>query len=224
MNEQLRAYYLDALGVQRWLPRQQAPDDEPSGDDFPVDSVAWQTLQAEVAQCRACQLCEGRTQTVFGVGSQQARLLIVGEAPGYHEDQQGEPFVGRAGQLLTAMLKAIGYQREQVYIANVLKCRPPNNRDPSPEEVAQCTPYLERQVRLLQPALILALGRHAAHYLLESHDALAKLRGRTHYFRDTDIPLIVSYHPAYLLRSPRDKRKAFTDLGKVTALLRDDAL
>lgn len=193
------------MGIERWQSRS-APAADP-----------WSLLAKQVAGCQACQLCESRTQTVFGVGDQQADLLIVGEAPGFHEDQQGEPFVGRAGQLLNAMLHAIGLSRQQVYIANVLKCRPPENRDPRPEEVQQCTPYLEQQVALLQPKVMLAVGRIAAHFLLGSNEALSRLRQRQHQFADT--PLIVSYHPAYLLRRPSDKGKAWQDLQTVKSLL-----
>ena len=153
-----------------------------------------------------------RTQAVFGVGNPQAQWMVVGEAPGADEDRQGEPFVGRAGQLLNNMLYAIGLKREQVYIANVLKCRPPSNRDPKPEEVAQCEVYLQRQVALIQPKLILAVGRIAAHNLLKTDVSLAKLRQRTYSYGETQTPLIVTYHPAYLLRSPQEKRKAWQDL------------
>lgn len=198
-------YYLDVLGVQRWLPRAQEES----------NTTDWDGLQREVSQCRACQLCESRTQTVFGIGNQQADLLIVGEAPGANEDLQGEPFVGRAGKLLDKMLQAIGLDRSQVYIANVLKCRPPSNRDPLPEEIRQCTPFLEQQVALLQPKIILAVGKVAAHYLLETNASLASMRQQEHRFRETSIPLFVSYHPAYLLRKPSDKPKAYADLLKI---------
>jgi DNA polymerase len=149
---------------------------------------------------------------VFGVGNRNADWLVIGEAPGKDEDLQGEPFVGRAGQLLNAMLQAIGLRREQVYIANILKCRPPDNRDPRPEEVECCEPYLLRQVELIAPKLILAVGRVAAQNLLKTDTPIGKLRGRVHDFRATGIPLIATYHPAYLLRSPMEKRKAWQDL------------
>jgi DNA polymerase len=138
--------------------------------------------------------------------------MIIGEAPGFNEDQQGEPFVGRAGQLLTAMIKAIGYQREEVYIANILKCRPPENRDPTAEEVATCTPFLNQQIAMIKPRLLLAVGRVAAHYLLNSKSSLESLRGKIHTVGEERTPLIVTYHPAYLLRSPADKKKAYLDL------------
>lgn len=178
----------------------------------------WQRLEHEVSQCMRCeQLCQQRTQTVFGVGNHQADWLVIGEAPGADEDRQGEPFVGRAGKLLNEMLFAIGMKREQVFIANILKCRPPNNRDPRPEEVANCHDYLQRQIALIQPRIILAVGRIAAQSLLESDTPVGKLRGKTHQYHcqragDTPIPLVVTYHPAYLLRSPAEKRRAWQDL------------
>jgi DNA polymerase len=175
-------------------------------------SMDWEQLRTTVLRCEQCELHRTRTQAVFGVGNQQAQWMVVGEAPGADEDRQGEPFVGRAGQLLNNMLYAIGLKREQVYIANVLKCRPPNNRDPKPEEVASCEAYLQRQVALIQPKLILAVGRIAAHNLLKTDVSLAKLRQQTFYYGATQTPLIVTYHPAYLLRSPREKRKAWQDL------------
>lgn len=193
-------YYLDTLGIDVYRPRTEEID-------------AWSHLADEVKTCRACALSETRSQTVFGVGDQTADLVIVGEAPGFHEDQQGEPFVGRAGQLLEAMLAAVGLSREQVYIANVLKCRPPQNRDPQMEEVLKCTPFLTRQLALIQPKLIVAVGRHAAHFLLNSTQSLARLRGQMHQYQD--IPLIVSYHPAYLLRNPVDKSKALQDWWEI---------
>lgn len=170
----------------------------------------WDELARGVSTCTACPLHRIRTQTVFGVGNRQASWLVIGEAPGEQEDLKGEPFVGRAGQLLNEMLRATGYPRDVVYIANVLKCRPPGNRDPKPEEVAACEPYLRQQVALLQPAIILAVGRIAAQNLLKTDAPLSKLRGQVH--RYGSIPLVVVYHPAYLLRSPGDKRKAWDDL------------
>ncbi len=200
MNEKQHAY-LTAMGIPVWQLKtaQKTP---------PLD---WETLKNAVAQCRACGLHESRTQTVFGVGNREADLMIIGEAPGFYEDQQGEPFVGRAGQLLTAMLKAIHLERNQVFIANILKCRPPNNRDPQPEEVKQCTPFLEQQISLIQPKLLLAVGRIAAHYLLNTKQALSQLRRQIHHYGKNKIPLIVTYHPAYLLRNPSDKAQAWED-------------
>jgi DNA polymerase len=174
--------------------------------------VDWPELRARVAACTRCTLCNTRTQTVFGGGNQQAEWLIVGEAPGADEDRQGEPFVGRAGQLLNSMLHAIGLAREQVYIANVLKCRPPGNRDPSAGEAAECLPYLEQQIALLKPKVMLAVGRIAAQNLLRTDLTLGRLRQQVHRFGLSQVPLVVTYHPAYLLRTPTDKRKAWEDL------------
>jgi len=177
-----------------------------------VGQMDWGSLARAVAECRKCSLCETRTQAVFGVGSRQAPWLVVGEAPGADEDRQGEPFVGRAGQLLTAMLLAAGFQREQVYIANVLKCRPPANRDPHEDEIKACSDYLARQIELVGPRLILAVGRIAAQHLLGSQAPLGKLRGRLHAHEPSGIPIVVTYHPAYLLRSPGQKARAWEDL------------
>ncbi|HEY4732456.1 MAG TPA: uracil-DNA glycosylase, partial [Gammaproteobacteria bacterium] len=165
-----------------------------------------------VVACIACELHKTRTQTVFGVGNRTAEWLIIGEAPGADEDRQGEPFVGRAGQLLNAMLLAIGLKREEVYIANILKCRPPENREPRPEEVASCEPFLKHQIALLKPRIILAVGRIAAQNLLKSEEPIGAMRGKRYTYEDTGIPLVVTYHPAYLLRSPQEKRKAWQDL------------
>lgn len=177
-----------------------------------IAQLDWQALQVAVSACTACQLHTSRTQTVFGVGNRQAQWLIIGEAPGADEDRLGEPFVGRAGKLLDAMLLALGLQRSEVFIANILKCRPPNNRDPLPQEASCCWPFLERQIALLKPCIILAIGRIAAQTLLQTELPVGRLRGRVHRLPGTNIPTIVSYHPAYLLRSPREKRKAWDDL------------
>lgn len=182
-------------------------------------SLGWDALRDAVAGCRACPLHANRTQAVFGIGDPQASLMIIGEAPGAEEDRQGEPFVGRAGQLLTAMLAAIGLRREQVYIANIVKCRPPGNRDPHSEEAACCQPYLHRQIELIGPRLILSVGGVSAHNLLGTEEAVGRLRGRTHRFDPGDIPLIVTYHPAYLLRRPQEKAKAWQDLQAAHRLL-----
>ncbi|OHX17310.1 uracil-DNA glycosylase [Chromobacterium amazonense] len=173
--------------------------------------LEWPQLQREVADCQRCRLCETRTQTVFGRGNPQARWMLIGEAPGENEDKQGQPFVGRAGQLLDNMLAAAGLDREQdVYIANVLKCRPPGNRNPAPDEIAACNGYLLQQIHHIQPTLIVALGRFAAQTLLETADSIGRLRGKTHRYQG--VPLVVSYHPAYLLRNQPDKAKAWQDL------------
>ena len=215
-REAVRRQYLDALGIQLWERRPVGSDPVPAPQAEAPDA-SWTELEQAVRACTQCPLHQTRTQTVFGVGNRRARWLFVGEAPGMDEDRQGEPFVGRAGQLLNAILFALGLKREDVYIANVLKCRPPNNRDPQPQEVAQCEPYLIRQIELIQPRLIVALGRHAAHSLLKTEAPLGKLRGlRLSYH---DIPLIVTYHPAYLLRTPLDKRKVWEDLCRAKKLV-----
>jgi DNA polymerase len=180
-----------------------------------IDTMDWSALQATVAGCEACGLCRSRKHTVFGTGDTQADWMIVGEAPGENEDLQGEPFVGVAGQLLDNMLRAIGRSRsgtgaQGAYIANVLKCRPPANRNPLPEEVAQCEPYLARQVALVQPKIIVAMGRFAVQSLLQTSEPIGKLRGQVHRYQG--VPVIVTYHPAYLLRTPGDKAKAWADL------------
>lgn len=181
---------------------------------------AWDELQAAVRQCRKCTLCETRTRTVFGVGPLQAPLMVVGEGPGADEDAQGEPFVGRAGKLLDQMLAAIGRSRSRdTFIANVVKCRPPGNREPAPAEAEACRPYLEAQLQLVKPKLILALGRVAAQRLLVSDVALSKLRGPVHAWGPEKTPLMVTYHPAYLLRSPGEKAKSWEDLKKVRRFL-----
>lgn len=172
----------------------------------------WKTLQQNALNCKKCELCQTRTHVVFGTGNEQADLMIIGEAPGFHEDQKGEPFVGRAGQLLNNMLAAIELDRKTIYIANVVKCRPPQNRDPLKEEVATCTPYLLEQMAYIQPKLLVAVGRIAAQFLLDSKKTLASLRQTIHTYGDNHIPLIVTYHPAYLLRNPADKKKAYLDL------------
>ena len=235
----LRNAYLDALGIDRWVPKNSPAEvtpvhadgpaatsvmpaalraDAPSPAESPATWIPlpptgeWGTLRERVAGCMACGLCKTRTQAVFGVGNTRAEWMVIGEAPGAEEDRQGEPFVGRAGQLLNAMLLAIGLPRETVFIANILKCRPPGNRDPKPEEVSKCLPYLSNQVALLAPKIILVVGRIAAQNLLGTDVPLARLRGKLHAFGESNIPLVVTYHPAYLLRTPADKRKAWEDL------------
>jgi uracil-DNA glycosylase len=184
-----------------------------------ADDAAWEALRAQVSVCTRCELSQTRTQTVFGVGNRRAEVLVIGEAPGADEDRQGEPFVGRAGQLLNSMLRAMGHPRDTVYIANVLKCRPPGNREPRPTEVGCCLPYLQQQVDMIQPRLIVAVGRIAAQNLLATDAPLARLRGQVHRFGTRATPLIVTYHPAYLLRSPTEKRKSWVDLKFIRAEL-----
>jgi DNA polymerase len=233
-DPELQRRYLEAMGIQVWEPRAGAqpgrkvtasealrPAAEAPDAEAPVASLSWVELRARVAACTRCTLHQTRTQTVFGVGDEQADWLVVGEAPGADEDAQGEPFVGRAGQLLNAMLKAVGFDRGQVYIANILKCRPPNNRDPRPEEVVCCEPYLQRQVALIRPRVILAVGRIAAQNLLKTEAPIGRLRGRVHAYGEPEIPVIATYHPAYLLRSPAEKRKAWMDLQLAYRTYRD---
>ena len=185
----------------------------PNGDALQLD---WPELEATVATCTACGLCQGRRQTVFGTGNRGAHWMIVGEAPGAEEDRLGEPFVGKSGKLLDNMLRAVGLGRtdgapeRQVYIANTVKCRPPGNRNPTPAELATCEPFLMRQVQLVQPRIILAMGRFAVDCLLRSNEPIGRLRGRLHHYQG--VPLVVTYHPAYLLRNPQDKARAWDDL------------
>jgi uracil-DNA glycosylase len=223
-------HYLKAMDIDVWVRREfdeRAAVSEASAQmavlDHPRASAAssgsashagasWEQLAESVRTCTRCELHGTRTQTVFGVGNHQAEWMIIGEAPGADEDRQGEPFVGRAGQLLNSMLKAMGFPREQVYIANILKCRPPGNRDPRPEEAACCAPYLARQIELVNPRVILCVGRIAAQNLLNTDTPIGKLRGQVHRLGAQQRPVVVTYHPAYLLRSPGEKRKAWQDL------------
>jgi DNA polymerase len=225
-----RERYLAEIGIPVWRLRAPSADSaapaEPIAVALDVSATTvlrgadvWPELQARVAACTRCALHKSRTQTVFGVGRRDARLFVIGEAPGADEDAQGEPFVGRAGQLLNAMLRAIGLPRSEVYIANILKCRPPGNRDPQPEESASCTPYLTEQIALVQPRVLLAVGRIAAQWLLQTDTPIGRLRGRVVTFGERNTPLVVTYHPAYLLRSPGDKAKAWADLTLVKELL-----
>jgi len=248
MDESLRQQYLEAMGIQSWVlrdptsgtaeevsdtvpplqhpqerpvPQEQSsiPVEQPANNPSEVADLGWEALKAQVDTCQACSLHQTRTQTVFGVGTQRADLMIIGEAPGADEDRQGEPFVGRAGMLLNAMLKAIGLDRSQVFIANILKCRPPGNRDPHVDEANCCEPFLLRQIELVRPKVILAVGRVAAHNLLKTDAAVGSLRGRDHLLGKAKIPLVVTYHPAYLLRSPDQKGKAWQDLLQARRLL-----
>jgi DNA polymerase len=217
-----------ALGLgPLWRPRAGAPDapaepptdalGDPTAADDPTAArrMDWPALQAAVAACTACGLCRTRTRTVFGVGPQPAPWMLIGEAPGAEEDVRGEPFVGQAGRLLDQMLASIGVERgRDAFIANVLKCRPPGNRDPSPAEVARCAPFLARQVELVQPRIIVLLGRFAAQTMLQTDASIASLRGRVHRrsFGAREVPMVVTYHPAYLLRSLSEKSRAWADL------------
>lgn len=233
--------YLEAMGIPIYVLRDGDIDEPPVADQFAeqlntspiptatenldaicadeVETLNWPDLKTGVAACTACDLHQGRTSTVFGVGNADADLMVIGEAPGAEEDRQGEPFVGRAGQLLTAMLGAIGLNREDVFIANILKCRPPGNRNPLSSEVARCLPFLMRQVALIRPRLIFSVGGVSAHNLLETEEPVGRLRGRVHSFGPDRIPLIVSYHPAYLLRKPAEKAKVWQDLQVIRRML-----
>lgn len=246
MSALRRNQYLGAIGVDVWVRRPDGPLAElevarvPAAADsaaygaaeavaVPVSqepvsqdaAVQWDALRSEILSCTKCLLHKSRTQGVVGVGPRRTDWMVIGEAPGAEEDRRGEPFVGRAGHLLDAMLRAIGLDRgTNVYIANVLKSRPPGNRDPKPDEVAACLPYLMRQIALLQPRLMLAVGRIAAQNLLATDMSLGRLRGKVHRFGELNTPLIVTYHPAYLLRTPADKRKAWEDLKFARSVFR----
>jgi len=212
---QTQEYYLQTMGVDVYWSKDRVvvdPVSIPVVEAESEENETWEDLRQRVAECQQCELHQGRKQTVFGVGDHNADWLVIGEAPGAEEDKQGEPFVGRAGKLLNSMLFACGLQREQVFIANILKCRPPNNRDPIPEEVAACSSYLRQQIDLIQPKIILAVGRIAAQNLLHTETPIGKMRGQQYEYADTGIPVVVTYHPAYLLRSPREKRKSWQDL------------
>ncbi len=203
---QLNHYYLQEIGIEPWVLRQEVP----SGGSLDV-------LSTTVSSCTDCLLYQSRTQTVFSRGSANARMFVLGEAPGFYEDKQGLPFVGEAGQLLDKMLQSIGLSEETVYITNVLKCRPPENRDPKPDEVASCSRHLSEQINLIAPRLILALGRFAGQFLLKDTKPLGKMRNQVHQYGE--IPVIVTYHPAYLLRNPADKGKAYQDLLRTRQLM-----
>jgi len=223
--EHQRRAYLQAMGIDVWLPNDApepaAPASEraaAAGSENPgADNLSWDELRACVSDCTRCELSSSRTKTVFGVGHQSADWMIIGEAPGAEEDRRGEPFVGRAGKMLDEMFRAIGQRRDTVFIANILKCRPPNNRDPLPAEAVECRSYLERQIALVQPKIILAVGKIAAQNLLQTDDPVGRMRGRPHNLKG--IPLVVTYHPAYLLRSPSHKRDSWNDLCLATRLL-----
>lgn len=215
MDNETRLHYLKAMGVDSWVTRD--PLSNLVSTETGVieishkpDEQSWSKLQQAVTNCTACPLAESRTQTVFGTGNHSADWMLIGEAPGQQEDLQGEPFVGKAGQLLNEMLLAIGLKRENVYIANMIKCRPPNNRDPENKELTSCRSFLDQQVDLIKPKIILAVGRIAAQSLLNTQQPLMRLRGVQHEIKGT--PMIVIHHPAYLLRSLSEKAKAWEDL------------
>ncbi|CAM4456547.1 MAG: hypothetical protein LEGION0398_MBIBDBAK_00803 [Legionellaceae bacterium] len=217
MIDEQKKYFLEQMGIELWQYRKAVDTiDKPKLPliETPLldSNDAWNKLENDVKACTRCELYKTRKNSVLGSGNQQAKLMIIGEAPGASEDQQGLPFVGRAGQLLTAMLQAIGIKREDIYITNILKSRPPNNRDPRVDEVTACTPFLLQQLELVSPKLILALGRISAHFLLKTDTSLGNLRGRFFEYEYKKTPLLATYHPAYLLRRPQDKRNAYSDL------------
>jgi len=235
MNEQLKAHleFFGELGIEgvrlepEWRARREREPNEPIEPSEPIEPnepiIALRVIRDDLgADCSRCKLHTlGRTQVVFGVGDPTADLMFVGEAPGADEDIQGEPFVGRAGQLLTKIIEAIGLRREDVYIANVIKCRPPGNRNPEPDEVEQCEPFLFRQIDTVKPKVIVALGKFAAQCLLRSNDPITRIRGREFKYRDAI--LIPTYHPAYLLRTPSAKREVWEDMKRVRAILGGEA-
>ena len=231
--------HLDAIGIPVWVRRSvlgAARQDQPApppaataagtataGTAIPA-SRALESIDAQVRDCRKCELHRTRTHTVFGVGRPDAACMFIGEAPGAEEDARGEPFVGRAGKLLDAMLAAIGLRRADVYIANIVKCRPPRNRDPHTDEIAACSGYLRRQIEAVSPRLLVATGRVAAQSLLSTTNPIGRLRGRTYRYGEDRLPVIVMYHPAYFLRSPLEKRKGWDDLVRLRAMLSGHAV
>lgn len=220
MIDQRRRRMLDEMGLTVW--RSRARPGQPVSETAPAEPGGdWSSLIASIKACQRCPLHATRQRAVPGVGDPAARLMIIGEAPGAEEDRRGEPFVGRAGQLLDAMLAAMGLDRQQdVFITNVVKSRPPENRDPTAEEIAACRPWLDAQLALIQPGVILAVGKIAAQSLTGSRQAMGRLRDQWHRFGDTGIPLRATYHPAYLLRRPDAKARAWADLVAVRRALR----
>jgi len=225
MDKELQQKYLNEIGIVVWQERkfenlgnldrpQISPKDSINRKELlnKNNNQDLLDLQEQVKTCKECALHQSRTQTVFGAGNTRSDWFIIGEAPGSEEDVKGEPFVGRAGQLLNSMLLAMGLPRNEIFIANILKCRPPNNRDPKTDEVDACRKYLKRQLELIKPKIILALGRIAAQNLLKSDIPIGKMRGNSYLYPNSNLPVVVTYHPAYLLRSPREKRKVWGDL------------
>lgn len=211
MTAELSDYYLQEMGIERWVKRHQT-DFQQAAEEASLTS-----LQRRVSQCEACPLHKTRAQTVFARGNPTAKLMIVGEAPGFYEDKQGLPFVGKAGKLLNLMLQSISLTENDVYIANVLKCRPPENRDPKEDEIEQCSQYLKEQISLISPHLLVGLGRFSGQFLAGKKWPLNQLREGRHGYQG--IPCVVTYHPAYLLRNPRDKKKAYNDFLMMKQLL-----
>jgi uracil-DNA glycosylase family 4 len=219
--------YYEEMGVQgisrdaRWRQRGAAAvaSNAPHAPNAPA-AIRLTEIRADIGDCTRCKLHSGRTHIVFGVGNPEATLMFVGEGPGADEDVQGEPFVGRAGQLLTQIIKAMGFAREDVYIANVVKCRPPGNRNPEPDEIAQCEPFLHAQIAAIRPRVIVALGKFAAQTLLATDTPISRLRGQFHSLRDVDV--MPTFHPSYLLRNPAAKREVWEDMKMVIARLKDE--
>lgn len=221
-----RHQYLKAMGIQVWKTKNSSaksadPTNTFEPNNLNPNNLNWEELTQTVANCTLCELCKSRIQTVLGVGDCNADIMFIGEAPGENEDKQGEPFVGRAGMLLNEMIKSMQLQRKDVYIANILKCRPPQNRDPSPKEIELCTPYLKQQIALINPKVLIAVGRIAAQHLLNTEDSMSQMRGKIYHYADKKVPLFVIYHPAYLLRSPREKSKAYADILKIFDFLKN---
>ena len=233
-----KSAYLNNMGVEVWrLRRDEAEsiekemptglpaselelDQKPTVQASAYSNLNLQELEKDASGCQKCRLSRSRTNVVFGAGSAQAQVMFIGEAPGADEDLQGKPFVGKAGQLLTSIIEALGLTRDDVYIANVLKCRPPMNRDPSSDEARACSPYLQRQIDLIAPDVIVALGRVSAQLLLDTERPLGQLRNERHEFLDTGIEVVVTYHPAYLLRRLTEKAKVWEDLLRVRKLIK----
>ena len=215
MSSRLKTF--QSLGIDAYQLRKASISPDPNQESD------WPMIESQVSNCKKCSLHKGRNNTVFGDGNRNSDWFFIGEAPGKDEDLQGKPFVGRAGRLLTEVIFSMGLSREDVFIANILKCRPPDNRDPMPEEVQQCFPYLEKQIELVKPKIIVAVGRIAAHSLLGTDLPMGKLRGKIHGFGSSEIPTLIIYHPAYLLRSPSQKKKVWEDLQLVNDFLKDDS-
>lgn len=219
--------YLEAMGIETWKLRNQSSSElgtdeehlKEQVEDNDVSTMDFEQLGQTVSNCQACQLCSSRTNTVFGSGSHNAEIMLVGEAPGEQEDVQGEPFVGRAGKLLTSMIFSLGLERSDIYICNVVKCRPPKNRNPSPQEAQACSAFLLRQIELISPKIIVALGLVSAHLLLDTELPLSRLRGTIYKYKESGVDLIATYHPAYLLRKPTEKAKSWEDLWKIKQLV-----
>ena len=215
MSSRLKTF--QSLGIDAYQLRKASISPDPNQESD------WPMIESQVSNCKKCSLHKGRNNTVFGDGNRNSDWFFIGEAPGKDEDLQGKPFVGRAGRLLSEVIFSMGLSREDVFIANILKCRPPDNRDPLPEEVQQCFPYLEKQIELVKPKIIVAVGRIAAHSLLGNDLPMGKLRGKIHGFGPSEIPTLIIYHPAYLLRSPSQKKKVWEDLQLVNDFLKDDS-